>query len=82
MPEGFSLPWDDPYPSQRCKGRAEVQHEGKAFMIYSVPLQGKRKRFLPGRHSQLSLVMQWEDITLTEPERSQSAGSNHHLHED
>lgn len=58
MSEGFTLYWNDPYPSQRCKRRAEVQHEDKAFMIYSVPVHvtGKKTRFLTGHHSQLSLL--------------------------
>lgn len=32
MSVGFPLDWDDLYLSQRCKRRAEVQHERKALM--------------------------------------------------
>lgn len=59
MSEGFTLYWDDSYPSQRCKRRADVQHEQKAFMIYGVPVQvtaQKKKSFLTGHNSQLSLL--------------------------
>lgn len=60
MSEGFTLYWDDSYPSQRCKRRAEVQHEKKAFMIYGVPVhvtaKKKKKSFLTGHNSQLSLL--------------------------
>lgn len=44
MSEGFTLYWDDPYPSQRCKRRAEVQHEDKAFTLHSVQVHVKKKK--------------------------------------
>lgn len=61
MSEGFTLYLDDPYPSQRRKCRAEVQHEEKASMIYSAPVhvttnKKKKTHFLTGHHSRLSLL--------------------------